>query len=387
MEIVVKTKKGLFIRQNEDSSLTIFSPYSGLFFAVAKQYASSVLDYYNGKEVVLPEIIIRNLNIGISEYRGKFDIVHWLPQKEFFDRRLIEKPIVVNWLISNKCNFNCSYCYAGDVIDKDFEDSNIVEIANRILALNPLAIVFSGGEPLLEKEKIMKALKVLGDKVGIILDTNGYIYDDELVAALKKCNAVIRISLDSLHNELNSKIRPMKDSCANKTALETIIKNLFKYEENNLTVLIHTVVTPINKNSLDDLYEKLPLLGVNGWRIFSVLNPNNEERRESFKKIIIKGHSKHTKNKELTNKDIEEVQQDIQYKISIFKKKKSSKCNFSFEVVASNESSKNSVILVLPDGKFATENIFKHEKVVINVEAIFKDVDLRMHYERYLGKI
>ena len=387
MEKVIKTKKGLFIRQSDGFGLIVFSPYSGLFFAIANQYAIDVINYCNEKEFNLPENIVENLSIGTFNHEEKFDVNHWLPQKEDFEGGLIEKPIVINWLISNRCNFNCSYCYAGDVIDKDFKYSSAKEIATKILQINPLAVVFSGGEPLLEKNKIIEALEILGDKVGIIVDTNGYIYDNELMKLLKKYNAVVRISLDSLHNELNSKIRPMRDDNANKTSLETIIKNLYKYKENNITVIIHTVVSPINKNSLDDLYEKLPQLGVSGWRLFSVLNPNDENKRETFEKMIIKGKAKNPKTKNVTAKDIESAQKDIQSKILIFCNKKVSKSNFSFQVVHTNESAKNSVVLVLPDGKFVTESIFKHEKVEINIDLIFKDVDLRRHYERYLGKI
>lgn len=103
------------------------------------------------------------------------------------------KPPVINWLISNKCCFKCNYCYAGDINDKPIEMADAKAVAQNILSLNPLAVVFSGGEPLREKQRIIDALNILGNKVGIIVDTNGYHYDEELSKLFKKYN-VVRVS-------------------------------------------------------------------------------------------------------------------------------------------------------------------------------------------------
>ena len=54
-------------------------------------------------------------------------------------------------------------------------------------------------------------LNTIGNRTGIMLDTNGLIYKQDIVPLLKKYNVVVRISLDSLLNCDNSKIRPQKD--------------------------------------------------------------------------------------------------------------------------------------------------------------------------------
>jgi MoaA/NifB/PqqE/SkfB family radical SAM enzyme len=382
-EKVIKTQKGLFIRNNKDFGALVFSPFSGLFFAISKEYVADTVNYCNNKTTKLPDEIIKILNIGQNPQSEKnFEIIsHWLPNKESFsyiDNEFPDKyPIVINWLISNKCFFKCNYCYAGDVIDKEFEMVETKLIAEKILSLNPLAVVLSGGEPLREKEKILDALSILGNKVGIIIDTNGYNYDEELTNLFKKYNVVVRVSLDSLHNELNNKIRPLGNKNQDNNVLMKIIQNIAEYKKSQIPVLIHTVVSSINKNSLDDLYNKLPSLGINGWRIFSVINPNDKDRKERFEKMMTHGKVR----------NIEEAQIDIQKKISIFNKSLISKSNFSVQIIHSNESKKNSVILMLPDGKLVTESLFRQEKTEIKKESIFKKVDLREHYERYLGKI
>ena len=382
-EIVLKTEKGFFVRNDKDFGALVFSPYSGLFFAIAKDYVEDTLNFCNKKKHSLQEEIQKQLNIGLVATEKNFETQSWLPNKEsfFYINELPDKsPIVINWLISNKCFFKCNYCYASDVIDKDFISRDTQDIANDILKMQPLAVVFSGGEPLREKEKMKVALNILGDKVGIIIDTNGYNYDAELADLFKKHNAVVRVSLDTLHNELSKKIRPLKHKTQDNNVLDNIICNISAYRKKGIPVLVHTVVSTVNKNSLDDLYDKLPRLNLNGWRLFSVVTPNDKERKNQFEKMMSYGKVKNT----------EEAQSEIKEKFeSIYRKQYISKSNFSVQIVHGSESAKNSVILVLPDGKFVTENMFRHEKTEINKENIFGKnlVSLQGHYERYLGKI
>ncbi|MDR0692852.1 MAG: radical SAM protein [Prevotellaceae bacterium] len=383
METVIKTKKGIFVKTDKEFGAVVFSPYSGLFFAISKEYVNDALNYCNEKKYNLPNDIIKHLTIGIN-FEKNFEIKsHWLPEKNAFsyinENVFPNSPIVINWLISNNCCFNCNYCYAGDVIDKPTELADPTKIAQKILDTNPLAVVFSGGEPLREKQKIIDGLNVLGNKVGIMIDTNGYHYDHDLAKLFQKHNAVIRISLDSLHNELNSKIRPLKNNKSNADVLNTIITNITKYRDMKIPVLIHTVVSSVNKNSLYDLYDKLPSLGVNGWRLFSVIKPNDENKQEKFKKLMIFGKAK----------NIDDAQQEIQKEIKILNNKYISKSNFSLQIVHSSENHKNSVVLVLPSGKFVTESRVKNEKIEISDKSIFdkNKVDLIGHYERYLGQI
>jgi MoaA/NifB/PqqE/SkfB family radical SAM enzyme len=387
MEIVRKTKKGIFVRAHKGFGLLAFSPFTGLFFSIAEDYSEDVLSYCNNHPVArTPQnaAIFDNLGIRIDALPNEnFQITNWLPQKEYFSfaEGLPDKPIVINWLISNKCNSNCKYCYASDVIDKPFDKNETKEIAESILSYNPLAVVLSGGEPLMEKKILIDAIRLLGCKTGLIIDTNGLIYDKELVRLFKKNNVVVRISLDSLHGETNNKTRPQRSQ--RKDTLNTIIENIIQYKAHDIPVLIQTVITSVNKNTIDDMFNKLPALKINGWRVFSVTTPNEEKTPGTFKEVMLFGRTKKT----------EEAQKDIQDKLKLFSKTHLSKSNFTLEVIFKADSIKNTVILVLPSGKFVTEGVFNNCKIDIDKEHsykpvnIFKTVDLRGHYERYLGKI
>lgn len=378
MEKVIKTNKGVFIRVHKGFGALIFSPFSGLFFAIKEKYIDDTIAFCNsGKSDLIAEIK-NHIEIGINKNRDSFNISHYLPSNESFlkSNELPPYPIVINWLLSNKCNCKCVYCYADDVIDKEFEHPFIPDVAKRILDLNPLAVVISGGEPMLEKEKLIEAIESLGNHVGIIIDTNGLIWDDDIVNLLQKYNAVIRVSLDDIREKINSKVRIVRDKKKRKGALSAIATNIYGYRKNNIPVLIHTVVTSHNKKALFDLAEKLPKLGVNGWRIFNVIKPNDKDDATFDKALNYRRDGKY-----------EDQIDDIKSKVADFKSKHLSKSEFSIEIIPTNDSSKNSVVLVLPDGKIVTELLFEQQKKEISEDSLFSNVNLWGHYERYLGKI
>lgn len=381
MEEVRKTKKGIYLRTHPKFGTLIFSPYSGLFLAVARPFSEDVEKYCNDEVCSLPEIIIDHLNIGNDKYKSTiFEVVKWLPSKESFsniDELPNEQPIVVNWLISNRCNCNCTYCYAGDVIGKEFRAADVTNIAKEILEMNPLAIVLSGGEPLLEESKLKNILHTIGDKTGVLLDTNGLIYPQSIISLLKKYNVVVRISLDSFSNKLNSRIRPQRDKRYDASSLTTIVENIQQYRKAGIPVLVHTVLSTMNKKHIEDMAIKLPLLDINGWRIFHVVRPNDNAKKDSFDKLMKYGKIK----------SIEDAEKNIQKEITRFERSFQSNSLFHIQIIRGSTTKRNSVILVMPDGRLMTEGMFKSEKTEIDKYSIYKKVDLRSHYERYLGLI
>lgn len=381
MEVVKKTKIGIYIRKNQDFGTLVFSPFSGLFFAVAKEFSNEIDAFCNSKQNNIPQIIADHLNIGIGKNKTtSFNIDHWLPSKKYFsdiDELPDRQPIVLNWLISSRCNCNCSYCYAGDIIDKKFENIDIRRAAQDLLNMNPLAVVLSGGEPLMEKQKIIDVLEIMGGKTGIIIDTNGLLFHKELIPLFIKYNIVIRVSLDSLQNGVNSKIRPQRDEKGNISGVNTIIQNIINYRHAGIPVLVHTVVSSMNKNSLEDLSKQLPRLNVNGWRIFTVVRPNDEAKKGSFDKLMKVGKVR----------NMDEAEKNLQKEINYFSKRLKSQSDFSIQILQAVNTKKNSVVLVLPDGTLATEGMFKSAKTEIDKDNLFRKVDLRSHYERYLGLI
>jgi len=385
MAQVIKSKNGLFIKEIDGFGALVYSPYSGLFFSIAENYAGETIRFLNNETVQINEEIALNLNINITNNIRSFEVNHWLPEKSEFvlDEGFPEEPIVINWLISDQCNCQCKYCYATDVMEMDHDREETTSVAKGILSYKPLAVVLSGGEPMLSQE-LGKALEVLGDKTGTIIDTNGLIFRKELIPLLNKYNTYIRVSLDSVLPEINNMTRPIKDETEQSIELlNTIFNNIFSYIENGISVSIQTVVTSCNKNVLEDLYKRLPQIGIKGLRLLLAVEPNNENNLNGFEEVMVQGRSK----------SIKEAVVDLKKKMNDLARRHSSKSEFAIQVVTSSASIKNSVILVYPSGDFYTEQINRPGKIFIDKynssspKDIFKTVDLRGHYERYLGEL
>lgn len=103
--------------------------------------------------------------------------------------------------LTDKCNFNCSYCLVKkgngvasfEVLDKAIKLVNDLEVEH-------LAVF--GGEPLLAVDELEYLLKNI--KCKVVVTTNGSIYNDKVKALLKYPNLRLRISLDGFDQMFRS---------------------------------------------------------------------------------------------------------------------------------------------------------------------------------------
>ncbi|WP_300409381.1 radical SAM protein [Lagierella sp.] len=120
--------------------------------------------------------------------------------------------------ISNICNLNCEYCYAngGNYNRKNaiMSKGSINKIIRRLQEKNVSEIIqlkFFGGEPLLNKECILYALKKFSTNFEInefLIVTNGLLLDEIFLDSLKGYNIFFSLSLDvpeRIHNQLRGK--------------------------------------------------------------------------------------------------------------------------------------------------------------------------------------
>ena len=380
MEKVVLTKCGLFVRHHEGFGSFVFSPYSGCFYAISDAYTPELNEFCKKISNSLPDRLVKHLSMGwdIPGSQGIFDVENWLPHKSAFNGQLPKnQPLVVNWLISSKCNCKCKYCYACDVIDRGIPHESEETVLESIMSLHPLAIVLSGGEPMIEVDRIKKIISAIGKRAGVIVDTNGLIYDAAAAKLFKKNKAVLRVSLDSLSDKINRLSRPLKNDKKETSCVQTIIHNIAKYRSLGIPVIIQTVLSPINKTSLEDMYKQLSRLGVNGWRILLVSPPNESGQKSVYEELMKYGKPQ----------SIEAAYQLMIKDLSIFRNKVRSTNIFPVQIVEHVQVKRNSVLLVLPDGRLATEDLFQSSKIDVEIDDIFSKVDRTSHYERYLGTI
>jgi len=107
------------------------------------------------------------------------------------------EPLIVSFLVmTNRCNFNCGFCYANANTDKNHSNFDVVwvekldKLVGRIGSVN-----FSGGEPLLEWDKVKRCVEYLSGSKWTLY-TNGSLLSDEIVSFVLNNNGRLYLSMD-----------------------------------------------------------------------------------------------------------------------------------------------------------------------------------------------
>lgn len=126
-------------------------------------------------------------------------------------------PTTLRFLITNKCNFACTYCQIERNLKKVDNTSMSMKIAEKALYLFQKSapkkiektIILTGGEPLLNldilKYVVEKAKEHL-DNYRVVLFTNGSMITKEIADYFARNKVLVLISLDG-HKEVNDKAR------------------------------------------------------------------------------------------------------------------------------------------------------------------------------------
>lgn len=253
------------IIQRVEDYYSVFSPLENRGIVVAEQNIKQLLKFCNGKNCVEdisrrleiePEKLIKTLELlwdkGIIFYKDK-------PKCRYISPKILDF-----WLhITNNCNLKCKYCY----IRKN-EASIDIEKANYILKklidscvnqnVSELHVRFSGGEPLLCKDKIQQIIDYaeslstnLVIKYGVL--TNGTLIDYETFLWLKKNHIYISVSLDGIGN-FNDVSRCYADGSG---SYNNIIKGIDLLKAEGYPLGIMTTITRGNLKGLPALTEVL----------------------------------------------------------------------------------------------------------------------------------
>ncbi|MCK5211501.1 radical SAM protein [Candidatus Parcubacteria bacterium] len=155
--------------------------------------------------------------------------------------------ITLDVQITNRCNYECEYCYSLSNHKEMGEEtySKVIEIA-KLLNIN--AIEFCGGEPLLHS-KFEKFTKIAKD-FNLILRTNGILLN-RFNSLISKYYSWVCISLDGLENE-NDIMKKSRTIISSKDKFEIPISNIkvLKKLNPNLKVLIGSLVSKLNYKNI-----------------------------------------------------------------------------------------------------------------------------------------
>lgn len=132
--------------------------------------------------------------------------------------RVLSGPIQLTFDITNKCNFRCLHCFnrSGDnsITARELSDAEVRRIISEIADLRPLNLCFCGGEPLLRKEILCTAARILAArKCRVSMVTNGSLLSPELAVRLNDSGVrSVQVSLDGATESTHQRLRPHPDS-------------------------------------------------------------------------------------------------------------------------------------------------------------------------------
>ena len=169
---------------------------------------------------------------------------------------------VVNYHITNCCNYHCTYCFGkfNGQNDPTLDDGKkIVENIALYFTQNNITdgrINFAGGEPTLYEhlDKLIDYTSSLGIRVSIV--TNGSLLTPERIHSWQGKVSCIGISIDSIDCDINLTVGRC---CRNKVISLSQWSNLAKAIHNcGIDLKINTVVSRLNLDeNLSELYRVL----------------------------------------------------------------------------------------------------------------------------------
>ncbi len=229
-----------------------------------------------------------------SRYREIYDalsesgiLINSTPQRKITS---IPKPLLVTLMTTGKCNLRCLYCFnsmsiRGKSMTPDVLRDAINYAFSNPYAKNGISFTIYGGEPLMERELLYEAIRLIHGKdtdinANIEVITNGTLLTNEDVEFLRRHRVIITISFDGLPTFQN-KNRP--EALGNPSA-ERVLKNaeiLKKYGYMSQSNVLCTVTHDMTEY-LCDIADFLQDKGFNAVEFLPVRRIGQAENHEEL---------------------------------------------------------------------------------------------------------
>lgn len=203
----------------------------------------------------LPEALSGNL---VAEYREKAASF----RQEMDSLRFGLKPSAAYFNPTERCNFNCTYCYLPEKMRRDGKTMTPSELCGALERLKayfkghlpPEAkpqIIFHGSEPMLARESVFAGIEAFKDDFSFGVQTNASLLDDEAIAFLTERGVGIGISLDAPTAEIANQTRKNWQGTGFFDQVTGVLAKLSQYPAFNVI----TTVTSVNVHTLPEMVD------------------------------------------------------------------------------------------------------------------------------------
>ena len=193
------------------------------------------------------------------------------PDKADGTRYSGDRPLVLVWNVTSRCNLDCVHCYSTSAFGDELSHEEALSAVDEFRRAGVKVLLFSGGEPLL-REDVLELGKASSDS-GIFpcLSTNGTLITKEFARGLKEAGFIyVGVSLDGLrgtHDEFRRREGAFREAMAGmeRAAVE------------GMKVGVRFTVTKFNYHELYDLMDLADSLEVKRFCVYHLVYSGRAE--------------------------------------------------------------------------------------------------------------
>lgn len=163
---------------------------------------------------------------------------------------------------TERCNFNCSYCYLPETMRRDGKTMNPEELCGALETLSEYftgvlpngdkpQLIFHGSEPMLARDAVFAGIERFHDRFHFGVQTNATLLDDEAIEFLTTRGVGIGISLDAPEAETADRTRKNWAGTGAFGRVVEVMDKLASYPAFNVI----TTVTSVNVKSLSQMVD------------------------------------------------------------------------------------------------------------------------------------
>ena len=171
-------------------------------------------------------------------------------------RRLLSAPLIVNWSLSYRCNFDCRHCYSRTEKSKELTTEEVLEAGRRLTGAGVLFVNFGGGEPLLHPGLYGIARRLTDMGLSCSMNSNGWLLDENAAGQLKEAGFTsVGLSLDSHLPEVHDRFRNRPGS------FHRVLEAAGHLVDKGVKMTVSTVISRLNAGELASLIDLVRGMG------------------------------------------------------------------------------------------------------------------------------
>ena len=178
-------------------------------------------------------------------------------------------PVSAQVELTYRCPFDCIHCYSKNIHQRELTTEQWKKIFDELFSAGTIYLTITGGDPFVRDDfwDLYSYVKAKGFLVTLF--SSGYLFDDEVIAGLKKnLPVLVEITLNSLKCDKFDKISGVPGSFVQ------VKENIENCINNNIPLVLKTIGMTENKDEILDIKEYIcSLLGPGKFKFDSFLIP------------------------------------------------------------------------------------------------------------------